>query len=117
MGNYKRRFVNKQMLAYYHNKVKALLDLKSDKTHTHKYAGSDTVGGVANSAYKLQTGRKITISDDLMGEVVFNGTKDVVINVTNYRVNCSSNNTANYPWHRIAQSTCPPRCSLLAFSR
>lgn len=102
MGNYKRRFVNKQMLAYYHNKVKALLDLKSDKTHTHKYAGSDTVGGVANSAYKLQTGRKITISDDLMGEVVFNGTKDVVINVTNYRVNCSSNNTVNYPWHRIA---------------
>ena len=102
MGNYKRRFVNKQMLAYYHNKVKALLDLKSDKTHTHKYAGSDTVGGVANSAYKLQTGRKITISDDLMGEVVFDGTKDVVINVTNYRVNCSSNNTANYPWHRIA---------------
>lgn len=34
MGDYKRRFVDKLTLAYYHNKVKALLDKKSDKTHT-----------------------------------------------------------------------------------
>ena len=38
---------------YNESEINALLDLKSDKTHTHNYAGSSSAGGAANSANKV----------------------------------------------------------------
>ena len=38
---------------YNTTEIDTLLDLKSDKTHTHNYAGSSSAGGAANSANKV----------------------------------------------------------------
>ena len=49
------------------NNIKALIT-----NHTHKYAGSSTEGGSANSAVKLETARNI-------GNALFDGTTDVTL--------------------------------------
>ena len=51
--------------------------------HTHSYAGSDSVGGAANSAVKLTTLRKINVGGALKGTAAeFDGTADVSISVS-----------------------------------
>ena len=57
-------------------KLEATLDSKSNNGHTHNYAGSNTAGGAANSAVKLQTPRNITIGGtsnkfDGSGDITF----------------------------------------------
>lgn len=47
---------------------------KAAADHTHKYAGSGSVGGAANSAVKLQTARKITVGNASKN---FDGTADI----------------------------------------
>lgn len=49
--------------------------------HTHQYAGSDSVGGAASSAVKLQTERTIRFQGAANGFFSFDGTKDVVVNL------------------------------------
>lgn len=61
-----------------------------------------TVGSITGSAAKLTTPRSITISNDLAGTAKFDGSGDITISTSFYNVTCSSNETANYPWHRIA---------------
>ena len=53
-------------------KLENKVDSKANSTHTHNYAGSNTAGGAANSAVKLQTPRNIN-------GVAFDGTKDITI--------------------------------------
>lgn len=50
--------------------TKTALDGKASSSHTHNYAGSSSAGGVANSANKLATPRKIN-------GIAFDGTKDI----------------------------------------
>ena len=50
--------------------------------HTHKYAGSSSAGGAANSANKLTTGRSIKLTGSVTGSVTFDGSKDVEISTT-----------------------------------
>ena len=50
--------------------MKNALDGKAPSSHTHNYAGSSSAGGVANSANKLATPRKIN-------GIAFDGTKDI----------------------------------------
>lgn len=48
-------------------------------SHTHKYAGSSSAGGAANSAVKLATARKITLNGVVTGSTSFDGSGDVTI--------------------------------------
>lgn len=48
-------------------------------SHTHKYAGSSSAGGAANSAVKLATTRKITLNGVVTGSTSFDGSGDVTI--------------------------------------
>ena len=50
--------------------TKTALDGKASSSHTHNYAGSSSAGGVANSANKLATPRKIN-------GIAFDGTRDI----------------------------------------
>lgn len=50
--------------------MKSALDGKAPSSHIHNYAGSSSAGGVANSANKLATPRKIN-------GIAFDGTKDI----------------------------------------
>lgn len=45
-------FLDNDGLQHLISTIKSKLDLKSDKTHTHNYAGSSSAGGAANSALK-----------------------------------------------------------------
>lgn len=58
------------------------VDSKADEGHTHNYAGSDTAGGVANSAAKLETARNINLTGDVAGSVSFDGSGDASIATT-----------------------------------
>ena len=71
-------------------------------THTHNYAGSSSAGGAATSADKLTTARTITLGNEFQGSASFDGSANITINGSHYRAQCSGQNTANYPWHRIA---------------
>lgn len=62
--------------------VKAKLANKADTTHTHKYAGSSTVGGAATSANKLATARTIALSGGATGSASFDGSANVTITAT-----------------------------------
>ena len=53
-------------------KLENKVDGKANSTHTHNYAGSNTSGGSANSAVKLQTPRNIN-------GVAFDGTKNITV--------------------------------------
>lgn len=48
-------FLDNDGLQHLISTIKSKLDLKSDKTHTHNYAGSSSAGGSATSAVKLDT--------------------------------------------------------------
>lgn len=61
--------------------VKAALDSKSDSDHVHNYAGSSNPGGAATSANKLATARTIKLTGAVNGQAIFDGTKDITINV------------------------------------
>lgn len=54
-------------------KIKSALDGKSDKNHTHNYAGSSSAGGAATSAVKLNT----SAAGSSTKPVYFNGGKPV----------------------------------------
>ena len=53
-------------------KLENKVDGKANSSHTHNYAGSNTSGGSANSAVKLQTARTIN-------GVSFDGTKNITV--------------------------------------
>lgn len=61
--------------------VKAALDSKSDSDHVHNYAGSSNPGGAATSANKLATARTIKLTGAVNGQAIFDGTKNITINV------------------------------------
>ena len=71
-------------------------------THTHNYAGSSSAGGAATSANKLTTARTITLRNEFQGSASFDGSANITISGSHYRVQCGGQNTTNYPWHRIA---------------
>lgn len=48
-------FLDNDGLSHLVSTIKTKLDSKSDKTHTHNYAGSSSAGGSATSAVKLDT--------------------------------------------------------------
>lgn len=61
--------------------VKDALDGKAPSTHTHNYAGASSPGGAATSANKLATARTIKITGAVNGQAIFDGSKDITINV------------------------------------
>lgn len=52
------------------------------KAHTHPYAGSQSAGGAAASAVKLEAPRTIKITGAVNGSAVFDGSSDIEIVVT-----------------------------------
>lgn len=59
--------------------LQTALDSKSANTHTHKYAGSSSVGGAATSANKLSASRKIALTGDVTGTVTSDLSTDISI--------------------------------------
>ena len=68
-----------------------------------KFVGA--LQGNAATATKLETARNIALADDFAGSADFDGSGNISISGTFYRCSATSNNTANYPWHRIAYRT------------
>ena len=65
------------------NWIKSKTDeLYAKASHTHPYAGSDTAGGAAKEAEKLETPRTIAIAGAVNGSASFDGSSNVTINVT-----------------------------------
>lgn len=63
--------------------LQTALDGKAASSHTHNYAGSASAGGPANSANKLTTARKISLSGGVTGTATnFDGSSDITIPVT-----------------------------------
>lgn len=58
------------------------IDSKASGNHTHNYAGSNTPGGAANSALKLETTRRISLIGEVQGSVGFDGSTAVEIDTT-----------------------------------
>ncbi len=58
-----------------------VLDGKASVTHIHSYAGSSEEGGAADSALRLESARKISISGAMVGNAQFDGTGDITITV------------------------------------
>ncbi len=71
------KYLNSDGLAYFLSKLKPLIADKADKNHTHKYAGSTSAGGSANSVVN-------SLSIQLNGgtATTFNGSVAKSINVT-----------------------------------
>lgn len=71
------KYVNSDGLTYYNNKIKALLNGKSNTNHTHNYAGSSSAGGSAKSVAN-------SLSIQLNGgtATTFNGSAAKSINIT-----------------------------------
>ena len=71
------KYLNSDGLAYFLSKLKPLIADKADKNHTHKYAGSTSAGGSANSVAN-------SLSIQLNGgtATTFNGSAAKSINVT-----------------------------------
>ena len=70
-------------------KVREDMAKKSDDTHTHKYAGSSSVGGVANSAYKVNSNLVIQLNGGTAEgstQYTFNGSAGQLINITPDRI-------------------------------
>lgn len=61
--------------------VQTQLNNKATKSHTHNYAGASSPGGAATSANKLATARTIKLTGAVSGQAIFDGTKDITINV------------------------------------
>lgn len=84
--------------------LQASIDGKANSSHSHNYAGSSSAGGSATSAVKLATARSIGLSQDFQGSANFDGTSSISIPATNYHETINSQNTNNYPYHRIASA-------------
>ena len=67
-----------------------ILEKCSKVDHTHKYAGSSTVGGAANSAVKLSTARDITIGNKTNS---FNGTGNITFSLADIGAAAASHGT------------------------
>lgn len=63
-------------------KIEVNLDSKANANHTHNYAGSNSVGGPANTALRLQTARAIQLTGAITGTANFDGGANVQINTT-----------------------------------
>lgn len=61
-------------------KLEAEIDSKADSVHTHEYAGSDTPGGAATSAKKLETPVNIELTGSVTGQAQFDGSVGIQIN-------------------------------------
>lgn len=71
------KYLNSDGLAHFLEKLKPLIDAKADLNHTHKYAGSSTAGGAANSvanSFSIQLNGGTATS--------FNGSAAKNINIT-----------------------------------
>ena len=64
------------------SKLEVGIEGKANNNHTHNYAGSNTAGGVATSAHKLETARTIQLTGDITGQAAFDGTNNININTT-----------------------------------
>lgn len=74
--------------------------------HTHNYAGSNSAGGSANSAIKLATARKISLTGLGQGSANFDGSGDISIDDTGY--GCKkyvTKDAITAPYFRIAYFT------------
>lgn len=71
--------------------------------HTHNYAGSTSVGGIANSAAKLATPRTVTANGDFIGIYSIDGSTNISYDLYNYYGKHLVDNTNNYSYHRIAK--------------
>ena len=70
-------------------KIREDMAKKSDDTHTHKYAGSSSVGGAANSAYKVNSNLVIQLNGGTAEgstQYTFNGSAGQLINITPDRI-------------------------------
>lgn len=83
--------------------IQTQLNSKSTTGHTHNYAGSSSAGGIANSANKLATARTVTVSGDMTGSFIFDGSQNVACNIYPYYATISVGNTNNYSYHRFAK--------------
>ena len=72
------KYLNSDGLAHFLEKLKPLIDAKADANHTHRYAGSGSAGGSANSAVKLDT----TTAGSATQPVYFTGGKPVATTYT-----------------------------------
>ena len=63
-------------------KIEVNLDGKANANHTHNYAGSNSVGGPANTALRLQTARTIQLTGAITGQANFDGSTNIQINTT-----------------------------------
>ena len=63
-------------------KIEVNLDGKANANHTHNYAGSNSVGGPANTALRLQTARAIQLTGAITGTANFDGSTNIQINTT-----------------------------------
>ena len=70
--------INDVKLKYFVDKIKSLFSLKD---HTHKYAGSSTVGGSASSAEKLLTPRNIAVDIGSNTSGMFDGSSDITCGI------------------------------------
>ena len=71
------KYVNSDGLTYYNNKIKALLNGKSNTNHTHNYAGSSSAGGSANSV-----ANSLSIQLNGGSATTYNGSAAKSINIT-----------------------------------
>ena len=63
------------------------INISTSVNHSHNYAGSSSVGGVANSAAKLATARNIALTGSVKGSANFDGSGNISIATT---VNCGT---------------------------
>ena len=71
--------------------------------HTHNYAGSSSVGGVANSAVKLSTARSIALGGLSSGSANFDGSGNITIDNWGYGTKkYVTTDSASAPYFRIA---------------
>lgn len=83
--------------------IKNALDVKSNKDHTHKYAGSSSAGGVANSATKLSSSRTVAGGTDITLSFNYDGSANSSAAIGYYSCKSILGNKNNYPYHRFAK--------------
>ena len=83
--------------------IKKALDAKSNKDHTHKYAGSSSAGGVANSATKLSSSRTVAGGTDITLSFNYDGSANSSAAIGYYSCKSILGNKNNYPYHRFAK--------------
>ena len=81
------KYVNSDNLAYYNNKIKALLNGKSNTNHTHNYAGSSSAGGAAKSV-----ANSLTIQFNGSTNATFNGSAAKTVNITPSGIGAAASN-------------------------